>query len=1147
MTQEQKRVIKGYELREKIGAGGFGAVYRAFQPAVGREVAIKVILAEYANQPEFIRRFETEAQMVARLEHPHIVPLYDYWREPDGAYLVMRWLRGGSLRASLRSGGPWQPEAASLMFDQIAAALTIAHRNGVIHRDLKPDNILLDEEGNAYLADFGIAKDTTQTSDGSRASLIIGSPDYMSPEQVRGDPLASASDIYSLGIVLYETLTGVRPFPDLTPTALMLKQLNDVLPPLSMKRPDLPEEVDDVIATATDKDPAKRYKDAIAMAVAFRQAVGITSALNLTDAMSARSGSSAQVTEVATSDAPHPTPAPGVYTPGTTAGAPARNPFKGLRAFQSADAADFYGRDSLIAQLLSRMTSDGDTSRFLAVVGPSGSGKSSVVKAGLLPKIREGAIPGSDKWFIVELTPGARPYEELEIALLRIAVNPPTSLMEQLQADDRGLLRAVSRVLPTQDSTLMLVIDQFEEVFTQLESEAVRRQFLTSLLTAIQQSKGNLRVVITLRADFYDKPLLYADFGHLFRRCTEVVLPLNRDELQEAITKPARGAGLGLEPGLVEAIVKDVGEQPGALPLLQYALTELFQRKRGNLLTLDAYHEINGAMGALARRAEQTYVELDETCQKAARQIFLRLVTLGEGTEDTRRRVRQDELMSLTADTTAVQNVLDTYGKYRLLTFDRDPLTRVPTVEVAHEALIRSWDRLKGWLNTSREAMRMQRALSTSAEEWRRNNRDSGYLMSGTRLSQFEEWATGTDVALSTDERAYLDASLAERQRLDAAEAERKQREALIARRAQNFGRAAAVLGVVGVLAVVATILAFVQANRASEQVATATVAQGQAIIEQQTSVAREATATVAQGLAIFDQQTAVAREVTANAQVAIVGETLTPVAPTLTSVGGTLIAVGATLEAGNAQLATAFAAQNEANIIAGLAQTEAAEVAALLTPVPVTLTAVAAEVEEGEIRAEALRLVSEGNNLLQGENGNAELAALLSIRALNIRYLPLADDVLVEASSQLYTRQLFGDASAAMWYASLSPDRRTVVTSSDDGALRLWDSVNGMLLRTIPTFDVVWNVTFAPDGQTFVAVFTDGSVVMYETATGDIVERYSGHRAAVYSVAFSPDGSEMVTGAGDGTAIVWDVSSGREVMTLRGHTNTIYSVAWSP
>ena len=179
------RVIRGYELREKIGAGGFGAVYRAYQEVVGREVAIKIILPAYANHPDFIRRFEAEAQLVARLEHIHIVPLYDYWREPGGAYLVMRWLHGGSLRALLRKG-PLTPDRTAQVLDQITAALAAAHRRGVVHRDLKPDNILLDEDGNAYLADFGIAKGAGGDDLEGREN-IIGSPAYLSPEQITGE------------------------------------------------------------------------------------------------------------------------------------------------------------------------------------------------------------------------------------------------------------------------------------------------------------------------------------------------------------------------------------------------------------------------------------------------------------------------------------------------------------------------------------------------------------------------------------------------------------------------------------------------------------------------------------------------------------------------------------------------------------------------------------------------------------------------------------------------------------------------------------------------------------------------------------------------------------------------------------------------
>ncbi len=194
------QVIKGYEFRQRIGAGGFGVVYRAFQPSVGREVAIKAILPEYANQPEFIRHFEAEAQMVARLEHPHIVPLYDYWRDPSGAYLVMRWLHS-SLRASLKNG-PWSVEATARLLHQMAAALSVAHRNSIIHRDIKPDNILLDEDNNAYLADFGIAKYLEAAVDLTPPGALVGSPAYTTPEQIKGEPVTPRTDIYSLGLVL---------------------------------------------------------------------------------------------------------------------------------------------------------------------------------------------------------------------------------------------------------------------------------------------------------------------------------------------------------------------------------------------------------------------------------------------------------------------------------------------------------------------------------------------------------------------------------------------------------------------------------------------------------------------------------------------------------------------------------------------------------------------------------------------------------------------------------------------------------------------------------------------------------------------------------------------------------------------------------
>ncbi|MBL8164813.1 MAG: protein kinase, partial [Anaerolineae bacterium] len=277
MSTPQAQRIKGYDLRERIGTGGFGAVYRAYQAAVGREVAIKIILPEMANQIDFIRRFEGEAQLVARLEHPHITPLYDYWRDPDGAYLVMRLLRGGSLRDALQSG-PFELRAAALLLDQIAGALSLAPRGGVIHRDIKPGNILLDEDGNAYLTDFGIAKDLNVSSSHTQQDAIMGSLDYISPEQARSEPVTPRTDIYSLGVTLYEMIAGEHPFANVSPIERLYKHINDPLPEITTFEPGLNEAINRVIQKATAKNPEQRHPDALAFAADFREAAGMNRA-----------------------------------------------------------------------------------------------------------------------------------------------------------------------------------------------------------------------------------------------------------------------------------------------------------------------------------------------------------------------------------------------------------------------------------------------------------------------------------------------------------------------------------------------------------------------------------------------------------------------------------------------------------------------------------------------------------------------------------------------------------------------------------------------------------------------------------------------------------------------------------------------------
>ena len=829
------RVLKGYELRKRIGKGGFGAVYQAYQSAVGRDVAIKIILPQYANQPEFIRRFESEAQLVARLEHPFIVPLFDYWREPDGAYLVMRFLKGGSLSDALDEG-PMDATRVSQLIDQIAAALTIAHRHGVVHRDIKPGNILLDEEGNAYLADFGIAKVTDEGDE--EEDTISGSPAYMAPEQILSEPVTAQSDIYSLGVVVFELLTGRKPFDQLTASELIIKHLQESLPELETLIPDLPSGLNYVVQRATTKNAADRYPDALAFAADLRDVIGEEDTIDVFEDVT--------TTEV-------------------------MNPYKGLRAFQEADAVDFFGREALINQLLSRLSED---THFLAVIGPSGSGKSSVVKAGLLPALRGGALSGSENWFFAEMTPGPHPMEELEAALLSVATAPPPNLLDRLKQDGEGLAQVVNASLPPEEH-MLLVIDQFEEVFTLVAHEEERTRFLHSLHTAATAADSRLWVIITLRADFYDKPLMYKDFANLMRQHTEVVVPLTPEELERAITGPAERVGLFVDPELLAAIINDVSQEPGTLPLLQYALTEVFERRDGRTLSLQAYHESGGALGALARRAEELFESLDSDRQTLVRQLFLRLVNLDEGSEDTRRRVGWAELTSFASDGPDLQAILDLFGKYRLLSFDRDPSTREPTVEIAHEALINEWKHLRNWIDSSRVDVRLQRRLASGAAEWRESGRETSFLLRGALLEQLEDWAATTDLALTEEERGYLAASIVERRSQQTREEARRRRQIAQERRARTrLQMLVAVLAIAAGVALGMTAFAFNQSQRSENKAATATIAQGTALLRvarAETQIARvenqKATSVAAQGDAARQLSTQTARLATVEVE----------------------------------------------------------------------------------------------------------------------------------------------------------------------------------------------------------------------------------------------------------------------------------------
>lgn len=1199
------QTIKGYELQELIGKGGFGAVYRALQPAVRREVAVKVILPEYVNSPEFIRRFEAEAQLIAHLEHLHIVPLYDYWRDPQGAFLVMRWFRGGNLRGSLEKE-LWPLNEIMRLVDQIGSALTLAHRNGVIHRDLKPDNILLDEERNAYLTDFGIARDLQNWTNleslyltEDKMGMLMGSPHYLSPEQIKAEAISPQSDIYSFGIMLYEILTGKTPFHGSPMSTLITKHLMEPMPPLSLMREDLPEVLNRVVSRATEKDPLARYPSIAALVADFRDAL-LSSHVDVQyDSIHTRISLIPEITSV------------------DEIALELVNPYKGLRAFQEADAVDFFGRDVFIQQLIQRMQNDNQ--RFISVVGPSGSGKSSAVKAGLIPQLRKEALPGSSNWYIVDMTPGAHPMEELEAALMRVSVAPPTAatILSQLREDERGLVRAVRRVLPGDQTQLLLVIDQFEEVFTQLTDEDERRHLLALLLTASQDANSRVRLITTLRADFYDRPLLYPEFGELMRQATEVILPLKRDELEQAITQPATNVGLELEAGLVSEILNDVAEQPGPLPLMQYALTELYERRSGRFLTLQAYRDIGGVSGALARRADDLFAELNESDQQIAQQLFLRLVSINEGAEDTRRRVKLSELLSLQGDSSDIQRIVDQFGKYRLLTFDHDQETREPTVEVAHEALIRQWTRLRGWIDDNRENLRIQRRLTAATEEWRNANKDASYLASGTRLDQFESWVKDTQLKLTGNEFAYLDASLSQRARQQEAEQARQAKEAALEKRSRNFLRAlVGVFAVAAIGALFLSLFAFSQRSIAEENAVTATIAQGEALIQADNAATAAAVAMLNEAearslafasgaqLALSNNNTdlAILLALAANDGAYSTLQTQRTLAEAAYAPGTRRVfsrhTDRVTSLAYSPDGKMAISGSRDNHLI--LWDVESGQIIRQLEghtdwvwdvafnpdgkqalSASQDKTLILWDVETGEVirrlegHTDAVRSLAFSSDGTQALSGSADKTLILwdmntgkSIRqftsdapvytvafsktgftALSGGDSPVLTVWNVQAGEPLIRLGEDGKGhSSQIWGVAYTPDESAIVSASDDGTLILWSFETAQPLRRfIGHNSRVTSLSLSPDGKMVVSGSEDNSVIVWDTATAAILHRFTGHSTLVYDVAFSPDGHQIMSASWDTTLRLWDLENGAQLRRLNDHTAPVLGVAYGP
>ncbi|MBP6015160.1 MAG: ATP-binding protein [Candidatus Promineofilum sp.] len=504
----------------------------------------------------------------------------------------------------------------------------------------------------------------------------------------------------------------------------------------------------------------------------------------------------------------------------------AESPYKGLEFYNEADAGLFFGRERLIGTLLGALRGQS----FMAVVGASGSGKSSVVRAGVVPALKglrsppDGAALPKDGagWAYLELTPTDRPLEQLALALtgdLNTA-GETLAIIRDLRESPESAHLYIRKYLERQRKPrAFLLVDQFEELFTLCKDEPERAAFIDGLLAAA--GGGATTVVLTLRADFYHHCLRYPGLRDALQQRQQLIGAMDEVELREAVERPALRTGYELEPGLADKIVRDAGDEAGALPLLSHALLETWKRREAWRLTHYGYSEAGGVGGAIARTAERAYGDLDEKQQRIARRIFLQLTELGEGAEDTRRRVALADLMpGDAAARSEAEAVLNALSQARLVSADD------AAAQVSHEALIREWPALQEWLRDNREALRLERRLAAAAAEWDEGGRDPSYLYDGAQLAAARGWAVDNAASMTATARAFLDAATAEE------ELEAKEKEAARRQREKLTRRAFVGVSAFTALAMFAAVFALLQWNTASHSEAKAVAAQSTTAFE---------------------------------------------------------------------------------------------------------------------------------------------------------------------------------------------------------------------------------------------------------------------------------------------------------------------------
>ncbi|MEA5506052.1 caspase family protein [Halotia wernerae UHCC 0503] len=822
-------------------------------------------------------------------------------------------------------------------------------------------------------------------------------------------------------------------------------------------------------------------------------------------------------------------------------------PYRGLRAFKEADAQYFYGRETITGQLIS----DLGLKSFIAVVGASGSGKSSVVQAGLIAQLRLGKqLPGSQDWWIKSFRPGASPLEALSRCLVDSGTKREKSY-QQMQLEGmlyQGVKGFAHWVLQQPEAMVVLVIDQFEELFTLAPSED-RQRFLETVLGTLEYAPDKFKLIITLRADFIAPCLEIPTLAKLLQESSLLLPPcLTEAEYRRIIINPAEQVGLTVESELVEVLIQELNQSPGDLPLLEFVLEQLWEFREHGVITLQTYQQnLGGIKGTLESKAQAVYDSLDPEAQECTRWIFLSLTQLGEGTEDTRRRILKSELIVKKYPVALVERTLQVLTAAKLIVVnlegdekqtskgEQDSNCFFPTppvtIEVAHEVLIRYWSTLRWWLEENRTRLRSQRQIEQAAALWKHNDEQSDFLLQGVRLAEAEEIYLNYTDELSFDVQCFIEACLIARQR-------QQQKEKNRLRQAQ---RTIATISILGLTAFGLAVLAYQQTQKAQLQEIQAlnSLSENFLLSNQQLEALL---ASVQAGKEL--QQIAPAIPIDVQTQTA----TILQQAVYGTQERNRLMHnswVTSVSFSPDGQMLASGGADNTIQL-----WSDSGKLLATLNGHSDGVNSVSFS-PDGQMLASAstdntIKLWSRNGKLLATLNGHSDGVNSVSFSPNGKLIASGSNDNTIKLwsiSGKLLAT--FSGHSQGVNSISFSPAGDMIASASDDGTVKLW-SLDGRLFTTIPAHTKeVLGVSFSPDGQTIASASADNTVKLW-SRQGTLLRTLEGHKDRVWQVIFSPNGRIIASASADKTIKLWS-RDGNLLTTLAGHNHEVNSLSFSP